>query len=64
MCAWGKKYPILLKYQKEVNASNYAAWLGLMIDELKKEYRYSELDAFLVLKDILAKVWKARKKKA
>jgi len=29
-----------------------------MIDELKTEYGYSELDAFLVLKDILAQVWK------
>lgn len=59
--AWGKKYPILLNYQSEVNAANYAARLSLMIDELKEEYRYNELDAFLVLKDILAKVWKARR---
>ena len=60
--AWGKKYPILLKYQKEVNTSNYAVRLGTMIDELKSEYGYNELDAFLVLKDILAAVWKNRKK--
>lgn len=60
--AWGKKYPILLSYQNEVNAANYAARLSIMIDELKEEYGYSELDAFLVLKDILAKVWGARKK--
>lgn len=59
--AWGKKYPILLNYQKEVNAANYAARLSIMIDELKTEYGYSELDAFLVLKDILAKVWKSGK---
>lgn len=60
--AWGKKYPILLRYQSEVNAANYALRLGIMIDELKAESGYNELDAFLVLKDILAKVWKARKK--
>lgn len=60
--AWGKKYPILLSYQKEVNTSNYTVRLGVMIDELKKEHGYSEMDAFLVLKDILAKVWKERKK--
>ena len=59
--AWGKKYPILLSYQKEVNAANYAARLSIMIDELKAEYGYSEQDAFLGLKDILAKVWKCRK---
>ncbi len=62
--AWGKKYPILLKYQREVNAANYAARLNMMLDELKTGYGYSELDAFLVLKDILAKVWKARKEKS
>ncbi len=59
--AWGKKYPILLSYQKEVNTPNYEVRLGVMIDELKAEYGYSEMDAFLVLKDILAKVWKERK---
>lgn len=59
--AWGKKYPILLTYQKQVNTPNYAARLSIMIDELKEEYGYSELDAFLVLKDILAKVWNNRK---
>lgn len=58
---WGKRYPILLRYQNQVNAANYAARLNIMIDELKKEYGYHELDAFLVLKDILAKVWKSRK---
>lgn len=46
----------------DINADNYAVRLGVMIDELKAEYGYSELDAFLVLKDILAKVWKKRKK--
>lgn len=60
--AWGKRYPILLRYQNEVNNANYAVRLGSMLDELKEEYRYSELDALLVLKDILAKVWKSRKK--
>lgn len=61
--AWGKKYPILLQYQKEVNSANYAARLGEMLDELKEEYQYSEQDALLVLKDILAQVWKMRKSK-
>ncbi len=30
----------------------------MLLDELKKEYHYSELDAFLVLKDILRQLWK------
>ena len=31
--------------------------------DLEKKYGYNELDAFLVLKDILAYVWKCRKKR-
>lgn len=61
--AWGKKYPILLKYQADVNIPNYARRISIMLDELKAEYQYSELDAMLVLKDILGSVWKQRKKK-
>lgn len=32
-----------------------------MVNELMEEYQYSYLDAFLVLKDILGKVWKNNK---
>ena len=60
--AWGRKYPILLKYQSEVNTANYALRLQNMIDELKKEYGYNDMDAFLVLKDIQGNVWQKRKK--
>ena len=60
--AWGKKYPILLKYQAEVNIPNYARRINMMLDELKQEYRFNEQDAMLVLKDILYNVWKERKK--
>ena len=58
--AWGKKYPILLKYQDEVKIDKYALGLDTMIQELIKTYQYSPEDAFLVLKDILAQVWKDR----
>ena len=34
--AWGKKYPILLQYQNEVNIPNYKVRLTEMLDELKK----------------------------
>ena len=60
--AWGKKYPILIQYQKEVNIPNYAHRITLMLNELKQEYHYNEQDAMLVLKDILYQTWKARKK--
>lgn len=62
--AWGKKYPILLQYSSQVNVDYYAVRLEKLIQELKDEYQYNELDAFLVLKDILAQVWKQRKQKS
>lgn len=62
--AWGKKYPILLTYRQDVtDVDVYAEKLSEMIEELRRTYGYNELDAFLVLKDILAAVWKERKKK-
>lgn len=61
--AWGKKYPILLQYQENVNIPNYAYRINVMLDELKQEYNFSEQDAMLVLKDILYNVWKNRKNK-
>ena len=60
--AWGKKYPILVTYQETVDPAPYAQELAQMLDRLKKEQGYSELDAMLVLKDILARVWQERKK--
>lgn len=61
--AWGEKYPVLLKYQKKVNISDYARRINTMLNELKQEYDFSEQDAMLVLKDILYNVWKNRKGK-
>ena len=62
--AWGKKYPILIKYQNEVNFDDYAHKLEMMLNELSQKYHYDELDAFLVLKDILYRIWKNRKVKS
>ncbi len=61
--AWGKKYPVLVQYHEVVNVPNFACRLRGMLDELQEEYGYNEMDAFLVLKDILYQVWKARKRK-
>lgn len=55
--AWGKKYPILVQYQNEVHTSDYAARLTELLYSLRNDYSYAKLDAFLVLKDILAKLW-------
>lgn len=61
--AWGKKYPVLVQYQSQVNIPNYARRLNLMLRELEQEYRFNEQDAMLVLKDILYHTWKDNKKK-
>lgn len=59
--AWSKKYPILATYRDEVEIQTYAKELNRLLEDLEKKYGYGELDAFLVLKDILALVWKGRK---
>ena len=56
--AWSKKYPILARYQNEVDTSFYMEELRILLNDLKKKYGYNDLDAFLVLKDILAVLWK------
>ena len=57
----GEKVPYSAKIPSEVNHPNYARRLCVMLDELKQEYQYSELDRLLVLKDILYNVWKMTK---
>ncbi len=57
---WGEKYPILLKYQEEVDLNPYKSELKKMLSELQQRHGYSKQDAFLVLKDILAVVWKEK----
>ena len=59
--SWSKKYPVLAAYQNEVDVEVYAAELRKQLDHLQKQYGYDDLNAFLVLKDILAAVWKERK---
>lgn len=60
--AWGRKYPILVQYQKDVDTEFYGARLRELLEDLRKKYGYDELNALLVLKDILAGVWKGGKK--
>ena len=55
---WSKKYPVLNTYRQRVRTDDYAPALGEMLTRLRVEYGYSHTDAVLVLKDILARVWK------
>lgn len=57
--AWSKKYPILTRYQGTVDIPYYAAELSRLLASLKQSYGYDNLNALLVLKDILSKVWKS-----
>lgn len=57
---WGQQYPILLRYRQEMDPSPYAAALKKLLEALEQETGYPPLDAFLVLKDILAGIWKER----
>ncbi len=59
--AWSKKYPILAQYRQEMDTAPYAAELERLLEALRRKQGYDELNAFLVLKDILACVWKSRK---
>lgn len=60
--AWSTKYPILKTYQNEVDIPYYANNIRRMFTELQEQYGYSELDAMLVLKDILAHEYMDKKK--
>lgn len=55
---WSEKYPILARYQQEVSLSYYQEQLTILLNHLKQDYHYNDLDAFLVLKDILGGLWK------
>ncbi len=61
--AWSTKYPILKRYQQEVDIKKYAVEIRKMFTSLEKDYGYSEQDAMLVLKDILAHEYMDNRKK-
>ena len=60
--AWSTKYPILKTYQAEVDIPHYATQIRAMLNELQDTHGYSEQDAMLVLKDILAHEYMDKKK--
>ena len=61
--AWSTKYPILKTYQGEVDIPRYAGEIRALLNDLQDRYGYSELDAMLVLKDILAHEYLDNRKK-
>ena len=57
---WSKKYPVLATYHQKVRIDDYAPTLQEMLTQLRVDYGYNHTDALLVLKDILARVWKGQ----
>ena len=57
---WSKKYPVLATYHQTVRIQDYAPALQEMLTRLQVDYGYNHTDAVLVLKDILARVWKGQ----
>ena len=57
---WSKKYPVLATYHQTVHVAYYAPVLQEMLTRLQVECNYNRTDALLVLKDILARVWKGQ----
>ena len=47
--AWSKKYPVLATYQQVVNIDGYASVIRKMLEQLKMDYGYNDLDSMLVL---------------
>lgn len=54
---WGKKYPVLTTYQEKVEVDYYMIRIKELLDHLETRYGYNDLDAMLVLKDILSHTW-------
>ncbi len=50
----GEKYPVLTTYQEKVEVDDYIIKIRELLDSLKNRYGYNDLDAMLVLKDILS----------
>lgn len=59
---WSKKYPIIKNYKKQIKVEKYETKLKEMLDELEKEYNFSNQDAMLVLKDMLYQIYLENKK--
>ena len=57
---WSKKYPVLSTYHNTVRIQDYAPALQELLTQLQVDYGYNHTDALLVLKDILARVWKGQ----
>lgn len=61
--AWSEKYPILAKYHEDPKAKLYNKRIFEMYEEMKKEMDLSEVDTFLIMKDMVYQRYKRFTKK-
>jgi transcriptional regulator with XRE-family HTH domain len=61
--AWSKKYPILASYPGIKGINSYCDKMSQLYDAFKNEFAFNDVDAVLVLKDILYQKYKMAKKK-
>lgn len=54
---WTKMYPILESYKEEVDAEKYKEQFRRIFLELQTQHDYTEEDAMLVAKDLLARAY-------
>lgn len=59
--AWSNKYPVLKNYTQQVDISKYSTIIRKLLDSLKDNYGFNDLNSMLVLKDILYHEWKDNK---
>ena len=60
--AWSKKFPILASYPSLSGIKSYVEPIAKIQEMLKSEFHLSDLDAFLVYKDILYRIYKSHQK--
>ena len=61
--AWSKKYPILATYPSLDGIEKYSAQIENICKKVKAEFDFSELDTFLVVKDIVYRIYKKQNEK-
>ena len=61
--AWSKKYPILATYLSLDGIEKYSAQIENICKKVKAEFDFSELDTFLVVKDIVYRIYKKQNEK-
>ena len=61
--AWSKKYPILATCMSLDGIEKYSAQIENICKKVKAEFDFSELDTFLVVKDIVYRIYKKQNEK-